>query len=132
MNFTISHADDQYIEMAPRFAELYNRNWRVDAIKSELGIGKSIYNKLRKYCVEEGLITLRNGRPKDMSSYKRNPRNYSIIRHGKYTYWAVEHKRVYYCTCHSVQEAEFMVAKLKECGWDKSQVERIRSEYQNG
>ncbi len=120
--------DRDYLLKKEDFIKLYNdRSFTVKDIRRELDLSLQEFRLLRNRCNEEGSITLRpSGRSRKP---KRKPKFYSVAYHGlaKETY-QICRKDVYYCNCDSVREAEMIVEKLKECGWDKSQVQTIKKE----
>ena len=132
LNFNIVDGNNDYLDLVPTFTELYNdKSIKVAEIKRRLGLTKNSYNQLWKYCKEECLITPRRKPNRKKPSYKTNPKYYSQTRRGNVEYWTITYKQEYFCTCKSVKEAEYVVARLKECNWDKNELPRIRSEYKN-
>ena len=119
--------NNDYLLRKNEFAELYNNTTiSVREIQKRLKLTLSQYRKLRKECEEAGLINLRYATHKKK---ERIPKYYSpvnrSIHHESYN---VRRRGVYYCVCKTVEEAELTVKKLKECDWDKSQIERIKKE----
>ena len=120
MNFNIIDGDDHYIEQAPEFARLYNDpDITVQEIKNRMGLTKNPYEKLRKYCLEHGLIRgLRGYKPKSLN----NPRYYTHTVQRGIEYWIVNKtingRLVHFATFKKQKQAERMVELLKECNWD--------------
>lgn len=120
--------NDDYLLLKGEFAEMYNnRHFTVKEIQDKLKLTLRQYRNLRKECNEEGLITLRRA---NNQKKKKEIKNYSVGNRSIYGggNFNVRHNGLYYCCCHSVQEAEMIVEKLRECDWDKSQVDRIKKE----
>ena len=117
-----------YLLKKDDFIKLYNdKNIPVKEIQKRLKLTLTQYRKIRKECIDEGLLKLRHP---PYHTKKENPPKYyypanrSIHRES----YDIHRKGVYYCICKTVAEAELTVKKLKECEWDKSQIERIKKE----
>ena len=123
----IIDGNDDYLLLKDDFIKLYNnKNISVKDIREKLNLSLRKYHKLRKECSEEGLLKLRYPPHKKK---EKNPKYYSPVNRSIYgESYNVRHKGVYYCICKTVEEAELIVKKLKECDWDKSQIERIKNE----
>ena len=124
----VVNGNRDYLVHEEKFIEYYNNpDMTVKEITKRLGITPHEFTLLRKKCNEEGKIKLRPAYRKKKQKHK--PKYYSInYRQGKTDYYQVYRKGVYYCSCHTVREAELIVEKLKECDWDKSQIKRIKQE----
>ena len=130
MNFTIVDGNDNYLDKAEEFSKLYNnKKIRIADLKKRLEINTCTYNKLLRYCKETNLITPRRKPYRKKPTYKTHPRHYSAVRYRDTFYWAVKYKGKHYCNCKPREEAAYIVDKLRECDWDKTQLEKIRSDY---
>ena len=133
MNFNIIDGNNDWINLTPTFIELYNNpEITVPKIRETLKITNNEYRKLRKHCIENNYVSKRKTfRPKKRT-YKTDPKYYSPTTTRGITYFRVA-KHInghytYFCEFKKAQQAELMVEKLKECDWDKSQVDRLKSE----
>ena len=132
MNFHITQGNT-YEELIDPFTRLYNDTSNtVKDIMTELNITTNQYRRLRKYCIEENLVNRRKKPYTKKQTYKTHPRYYSKSRNnGKEYYYVIktiDGERVYYGCFPNARMAERMVEKLKECSWDKSQVDRLKQE----
>lgn len=123
----IIDGNNDYLMQKEEFAAYYNdRTIPVKELQKKLQLTLQQYRNLRKECHEEGLIQLRRANNKKK---ERKPKYYSPInRRIEGESYNVRRKGVYYCCCKTVREAELIVKKLKECDWDKNQLDRIRKE----
>ena len=117
-----------YLLKKDDFIKLYNdKNIPVKEIQKRLKLTLTQYRKIRKECIDEGLLKLRH--PPYHTKKEKPPKYYypanRSIHHESYD---IHRKGVYYCICKTVAEAELTVKKLHECDWDKSQIERIKKE----
>lgn len=127
MNFRIIDGDDDYLEKVPEFVEEYNRNYlTVPKLCEKLDLSINEYRKLRKHCLEEGLIILRRRQNKRKPNHKTNPKNYSLVFKGRYNYWKISKNSQYYCSCKSEAEAKEIVRRLEACDWDINSVDSIK------
>lgn len=119
--------NNDYLLRKEEFAEQYNnRTISVKELQKKLQLTLQQYRNLRKECYEEGLIKLRRA---NNQKKERKPKYYSPINRNIYgESYNVRRKGVYYCCCKTVAEAELIVKKLKECEWDKNEIERIKKE----
>ena len=131
MNFNIIDGDNDYLQYTDAFAELYNdNNVKVNDIRERLQISRGVYRKLRRHCIQNGLIKSRRKPYKKRETYKTNPKNYSQTRRGDVEYFTVTKNHKHYCNCKTAKEAEYIVSRLRECDWDKTELPRIRREYE--
>ena len=125
----IIDGNNDYLLLKDEFVELYNnRQIPVIKIQEKLNLSLRKYHKLRKECNEEGLLKLRYPPHKKK---EKTPKYYSPVNRSIYgESYNVKYKGVYYCICKTVEEAELIVKKLKECDWDKNEIERIKKEVE--
>ena len=129
MNFNIINGDDDYLQRVPEFVELYNANYlSVEKIIETMQIRRTTYRKLRKYCLEEGLINLRRKPNKKKENCKTNPKNYSHTLNRGHTYFTDYKNGVHYTSCKTEAQAKEIVRRLRACNWDKSKVEMIKED----
>lgn len=131
MNFRVVEGDYSLYDKANAFVKLYNNlNYTVESIKELLGLSESKYKKLRKYCFDEGLLTVSrkcggiNKYNKQVSCDKSNPRWYYWNVDEKKFY--VERKGVYYATFDTVGECERFIGLMMCYDWDKSKVDLVK------
>ena len=130
MNFKItSGSNNSWLEKEPRFIKLYNDGELTTRnIKKLLELTENEYRQLRRKCISDGSIVLRKPGRRKENSYKTNPKNYSKSLSKGIPYFRVTHNGVYFCNVKKRRHAELIVERLRECGWDKSQVPRILEE----
>ena len=117
-----------YLLKKDEFIKLYNNeDISVKEIQKRLKLSLVQYRQLRKKCIEEGLLKLRH-HPYHVKKEKPPKYYYPANRSIHHESYDIRRKGVYYCICKTVAEAELTVKKLKECDWDKSQIERIKKE----
>ena len=136
MNFNIVDGNRDYMDLLPKFVELYNNpEIRTKKILSQLSIGIPEYRKLRREAVSEGLITLRKQSRKKKKTCRTNPKYYSHhVTKGIEYYHVQKHingKLTHFATFKDARHAKRMVELLKECDWDKSMVEVLKERVLN-
>ena len=130
MNFNIIDGNDNYLQLTHEFSQLYNNpKIPITTIKKTLKINNNTYNKLIRETEQKGLIKRRRRPYKKKTSYRKKPKHYYLLRHGKYQYYCIRYLGEYYCICKTIEETEYVIKKLKECNWDKKQLKKIRSDY---
>ena len=125
LNFKV--VDGDYLEdYEEEFIRLYNnRRIRTADIPSKLGISESNYRFLYRRLMEEHKLNDRSKNHK--KTVRRKPKHYIYeVRRGKRTYFAIKKNEVYYGCYKRREEAKEVVERLKECDWDKKQLQRIR------
>lgn len=129
MNFNITDGNKDYYNKEPEFIRLYN-NPKITTrnIKKQLNLTACQYRNLRKKCLQDNTIKLRQPGRKKENNYKTHPKNYSRILRGGYTYFAVYKNNKHYCNVKKREHAEAIVKKLREVDWDKTELERIKKE----
>jgi hypothetical protein len=136
MNFNIIDGDNDWLDLTPRFIELYNNPENtVNKIREKLNINLGTYRKLRRHCIEHGLITKRKAyRPKKRTC-RTHPRYYTHSVTKGIEYYHVNRrygdKVVVYATFKNASQAKRMVELLIECDWDKSRVEELKERVLN-
>lgn len=125
-NIVEGDSNDLY-EFVPDFVELYNDlSITVKELQCRLGITPFMHNRLLKYCEEQGLIRVRrNGLRSQLYSCK----NY--VHKSKYGFTVtrkIDGVVVDYGTYRNYEDALLIVKQLRGCGWDKSQLNRIKLE----
>ena len=116
-----------YLKVKDDFIRLYNNdNIPVKNIPKKLGITLQQYRLLRKECVEEGSIELRQHFRKKKE--KQEVKNYTKANRGYKVIYEVTRKKEYYCCCNTEKEAQLIVERLRACNWDKKQLNKIRKE----
>ena len=133
MNFRVIDGDDDYLELVDDFIQLYNHSSiNVNEICEVLGVPYNIYCKLRKYCVEEGLIILRRGKKPNGGGYRLNPSYIGRCLTDSGEYWQIrkfiDGSVEYFGNYKRYSDAELVVNRLIMCDWDKSQLDKIREE----
>lgn len=135
VNFHVVEGDYSYLERVPEFVKLYmDLSISIMELRKRMGISGNIYEQLRDYCSENGLIRLRKGSFKNKPKPKghNNPLNITLDRKGSRTFFKVQKyingEYIYFGTYKKFTIAEKVRDKLNECDWDKSQLERIKME----
>lgn len=133
MNFNIIDGNNDWLDLTPTFIELYNNpEIRVQKIIEKLGINLGTYRKLRRHCIENNLVSKRKAHRPKKRTYKTHPKYYCHTVQKGIEYYHVQKridgKSVYFANFKNVRDAERMVELLIECDWDKSQVDRLKSE----
>ena len=132
MNFRVVDGNRDYLDLLPNFIKLYNDpDIKAKDIPFLLDINQKEYLNLRKEAISEGLLNLRY----PLREKKRKVRVPSYVYRSGYR-WEI-HKRVggdnlYFGSYEKRDDALRIVELLKECGWDKSQLERIKREVLDG
>ena len=133
MNFNIIDGNNDWLDLTPDFIQLYNNPENtVSKIREKLGINLGTYRKLRRHCVENGLVNKRKAYRPKKKTCRTHPRYYTHSVTKGIEYYHVNRRQgdkvIIYATFKNAKQAELMVEKLKECGWDKKQAERLKSE----
>ena len=132
MNFNIVDGDNDYLDLLPEFAELYNnKDIPASKIPEMLGVTRPTYRKLRRDALEEDLITLRHKPKRKRETYKTAPKNYSHQVCKGIEYYHVQKridgKLLHFATFKDARQAERMVELLRECDWDRSKVDELKA-----
>ena len=124
MEFHIINGNDDYLNKTPEFAEEYNKGeLSVPKLKEKLNLTNNEYRKLRKHCIEEGLITLKK---KGRRKKQKTPKYYYMINRTGKPYYEIRKWGKFYCNTSTESQAKEIVRRLKKCNWDISQVDLIK------
>ena len=96
-------------------------------LKSKYSLSNLSYNKLKKkYCLK------RTDWEKTSYPYQHKPaKNYSRNNNGGYNITKyVDGKNTYFCHTDTEEKAVRIVKKLRDCGWDKTELYRVLYEVE--
>lgn len=125
VNFNIIDGEYDNFNIIDDFVKLYNNpNYTVPMIREHFNMSYGEYTRIRRYCVEKGLIngdkmryTIRT------SKYIHNKKN------GKYQIWnKINNKKCSFGTYDLFSIAKKIVIELIKVDWDKNELERIKKE----
>lgn len=133
MNFRIVEGKDSLWDRADEFMEYYN-DYSISITKliEKMGITRNQYRRLRNYCDKNGWIVLRRRSPNQKKKLVRQSKNYRFDNYAYIVEKTINNEYIYFGRYKRKWEAEEVVKKLKECNWDKSQLDRIKEEVLNG
>ena len=131
MNFNIIDGDNDWLDLTPTFIELYNNPENtVNKIREKLNINLGTYRKLRRHCIEHGLVNKRKTYRPKKKTCRTHPKHYCHTVQKGIEYYQVQRringKVVHFANFKKAKQAERMVELLIECDWDMSRVEELK------
>lgn len=126
INFKVIDGDYDNYDIIDEFIELYyNYEYSVPMICEHFNMSYGRYNRIRKYCIEKGLI---DG---EKSKYTNRLRFSRYIRKRGNKYWVrktINHKNRGFGTYVSFNIAKKIVIELIKVDWDIDELPRIRKQ----
>ena len=132
INFKVVEVnDDELYGLADEFARVYNNpRMKVHRTKEKLDLSIPKYNRLRRYCIEEGLIKSRVAEPPHIKK-PRVVTNICEVKGSKKPYFKIYKYCEYYASTDTYEKAVMIRDELEKVNWDKSKVEEIKKNVEN-